>query len=208
MLPFASCPALRRLYWQLPNQSHANQKLVCGGGMRTRGTSRDAARGCGNPPRARNPWQCQLWVARTLGMPGIPGSARNGWREPAACQETLAVPELGGGDPRDARNPWQCQKWLAGTCPAPIIPGSARAGWRAPAACQKTLAVPTLGGEGPRDARNPWQCQKWLAETRPAPETPGSANPGWKAVTRVQAMWGIVCVRFPTRKRARRRAGS
>lgn len=32
-----------------------------------------------------------------------------GMREPAACQETLAVPELGGGDPRDARNPWQCQ---------------------------------------------------------------------------------------------------
>ena len=35
-----------------------------------------------------------------------------GMREPATCQKTLAVPELGGGDPRDARNPWQCQPWL------------------------------------------------------------------------------------------------
>ena len=32
-----------------------------------------------------------------------------GMRESAACQETLAVPELGGEGPRDARNPWQCQ---------------------------------------------------------------------------------------------------
>ena len=36
----------------------------------------------GNLPRANNPWQCQLWVARALGMPGIPGSARAERRMP------------------------------------------------------------------------------------------------------------------------------
>ena len=91
--------------------------------MRTRGTSRDAARGCGNPPRARKPWQCQLWVARALGTPGIPGSARNGWREPAPRQESLAVSEMAGGNLPRANNPWQCQPWLESRYTSPSCVG-------------------------------------------------------------------------------------
>jgi len=121
--------------------------------MRTRGTSRDAARGCGNPPRARKPWQCQSWVASTRRVPENPGSARAGWRRPSGRQESLAVPELSGEHPPRARNPWQCQSWVARALGTPGIPGSARAGWRAPAACQKTLAVPTLAGKPLRESK-------------------------------------------------------
>ena len=108
----------------------------------------------GEGPRdARNPWQCQKWLAGTRPASIIPGSANSGWQAPAACQKSLAVPTLGGEGPRDARNPWQCQLWVAETLGMPGIPGSARAGWRAPAACQKTLAVPTLAGKPLRESK-------------------------------------------------------
>ena len=78
----------------------------------------------GNLPRANNPWQCQLWVARALGMPGIPGSANSGWRRPSGCQESLAVPELGGEHPPHARKPWQCQPWLESRYASPSYVGN------------------------------------------------------------------------------------
>ncbi len=96
-----------------------------------------------------------------------------GMREPAARQESLAVPELDGGDPRDARNPWQCQKWLAGTRRVPENPGSARAGWREPAPRQESLAVPELAGEEPPHVRKPWQCQPWLESRYASPSYVG-----------------------------------
>ena len=77
-------------------------------------------------PHARNPWQCQYWVARASRAPRILGSARAGWRGGRACQKSLAVPELGGRSQitlavptlsgvraPHARNPWQCQNWVA-----------------------------------------------------------------------------------------------
>ncbi len=97
-----------------------------------------------------------------------------GMREPAACQESLAVPEMAGEEPPHARNPWQCQSWLAETLGTPGIPGSARNGWRGTAACQKTLAVPELGGEEPPHARKPWQCQPWLESRYASPSYVGN----------------------------------
>ena len=95
-------------------------------------------------PHARNPWQCQYWVARASRAPRILGSARTGWRKPEilgsaragwrggrACQKSLAVPELGGRS-------------------------------------QITLAVPTLSGVRAPHARNPWQCQNWVAHAADA----------------------------------------
>ena len=129
-------------------------------------------------------------------------------RKPAPRQESLAVPEMAGGNPPRANNPWQCQSWVASTRRVPGNPGSANSGWRRPSGRQESLAVPEMAGGNPPHVRKPWQCQSWVASTRCMPENPGSANPGWKAVTRVQAMWGIGCIRFPARRRARRRAGS
>lgn len=47
-----------------------------------------------------------------------------GMREPAACQETLAVPELGGEHPPHARKPWQCQPWLESRYASPSYVGN------------------------------------------------------------------------------------
>ena len=115
---------------------------------------------------ARNPWQCQHWVA----------NARNPWQ----CQHWVA----------NARNLWQCQHWVAKQRRVPEIPGSANTGWQKghgrqktlavpelSGEYQKTLAVPTLGGEAAANARNPWQCQHWVAKRRRVPEIPGSASP-------------------------------
>lgn len=157
---------------------------------------------------ARNVKGCGEGMREPAACQENPGSANSGWRGPSGRQESLEVPEMAGGNPPRARNPWQCQKWLAGTCPAPIIPGSANPGWRRSSGRQESLAVPEMAGGNPPRARKPWQCQSWVASTRRMPENPGSANPGWKVVTRDQTMWVIGCVRFPTRKRARRRAGS
>ena len=58
----------------------------------------------GEGPRdARKPWQCQKWLAGTRPAPIIPGSANSGWRAPAACQKTLAVPTLAGKPLRESK---------------------------------------------------------------------------------------------------------
>lgn len=111
--PFASCPALRRLYWQLPIQSHVNQKLVCRGGARIRPAPR-------NPGSANAEWRAPAPRQKNLALPILSGF----------CPEILAVPELGGGNPLCANNPWQCQKWLAKNRCMPEILGSANPGWR------------------------------------------------------------------------------
>ena len=77
-------------------------------------------------PHARNPWQCQYWVARASRAPRILGSARTRWRKPeipgsanaewragVRRQKILAVPTLSGVRAPHARNPWQCQNWVA-----------------------------------------------------------------------------------------------
>ena len=65
------------------------------------GTARKTWRG------ARNPWQCQNWVAKARPEPENPGSANAGWQGPARSQESLAVPTSSGGDPPGTNNPWQ-----------------------------------------------------------------------------------------------------
>ena len=58
----------------------------------------------GEGPRdARNPWQCQSWVAGTRPASIIPGSANSGWQAPAACQKSLAVPTLAGKPLRESK---------------------------------------------------------------------------------------------------------
>lgn len=64
---------------------------------------------------AKNPWQCQNWVAWGPCVPEIVGSARTGWQKPdnpgsanaewragVRRQKNLAVPELGGARSRRA----------------------------------------------------------------------------------------------------------
>ena len=75
---------------------------------------------------AKNPWQCQNWVAWGPCVPEIVGSARTGWQKPdnpgsanaqwrmgPRCQESLAVPMLSGVRGSDARKTWQCQLSVA-----------------------------------------------------------------------------------------------
>jgi hypothetical protein len=61
------------------------------------------------PHDAKNPGQCQSWVARWPRAPPIVGSANAQWRESVPRQQFLAVPTLNGKKLRDAKNPWHRQ---------------------------------------------------------------------------------------------------
>ena len=50
-------------------------------------------------PDARNPWQCQCWMAKARSKPENPGSASLQWRGPAPRQKSLALPALSGENP-------------------------------------------------------------------------------------------------------------